>query len=270
MSDETRLATRDAGTAKLFEVFERVKPQFADVLPSHLSADRVVRLAMAVVKQSRELAGCTQASVLTAVMHAASMGLEPGVFGECHFIPYKTDCTLVVGWQGLLKLANNTGNVSVHTGAVYEGDLFEYQLGARPDVQHRVRDDNFDPPDAPKPRLTHVYAVAHQLDRPSAPPKIEVWTAAKVRRHWQQFNRVAHRHYAARSDHHFEMYARKVVLLQLLKYLPRSVELNRAIEAEHALTNGPASPPRQITGGDADYDNYGPNDPDVVDADPAE
>jgi recombination protein RecT len=49
---------------------------------------------------------------------------------------------------------------------------------------------------------------------------------------------VGGRHYAMASESNFEMYARKVALLQVLKYMPSSIELANAITVSHAAEQG--------------------------------
>src|SRR5207237_2124863 len=61
-------------------------------------------------------------------------------------------------------------------------------------------------------------------------PVVEVWPVGKVLAHRQRFNKVGDRHY---SYENLEMYARKVALLQVLKYMPKSVELQNAVSLEH-------------------------------------
>jgi recombination protein RecT len=54
---------------------------------------------------------------------------------------------------------------------------------------------------------------------------------AKIWKHRDRFNKVGPRHYSYANP---EMYARKIPLLQVLKYLPGSVELTTATELEYA------------------------------------
>jgi recombination protein RecT len=115
----------------------------------------------------------------------------------------------------------------VWTGAVYEGDLFEYQLGSEPFVRHQPQGE-----DAPD-KLTHVYAVGSINGVQGR--IVEVWPVKKITRHRDRFNKVGQRHY---SYEHFEMYGRKVALLQVLKYIPKSIELVKVIQIEHGLTTG--------------------------------
>ena len=53
-----------------------------------------------------------------------------------------------------------------------------------------------------------------------------------------RYNKVGGRHYAYASESNFEMYARKVALLQVLKYMPSSIELSNALTVSHAAEEG--------------------------------
>lgn len=58
---------------------------------------------------------------------------------------------------------------------------------------------------------------------------------ARVIEHRNRYNKVGSRHY---SYENMEMYARKVVLLQVLKYMPSSIEVSNAITAADAAEMG--------------------------------
>jgi recombination protein RecT len=62
-----------------------------------------------------------------------------------------------------------------------------------------------------------------------------VWPVKKVWKHRDRYNKVGDRHY---SFKHPEMYARKVVLLQVIKYLPSSIELSQAMDMDYAANQG--------------------------------
>jgi recombination protein RecT len=119
----------------------------------------------------------------------------------------------------------------VWTGVVYPGDRFEYQLGDAPFCRH-VPGDGGESGD----KFTHVYAIGRVRDASMA--VIEVWTRAKVQKHLAQYNKVGSGHYAKASENNFEMYARKVALLQVLKYMPASIELANGIEVSNAAEDG--------------------------------
>ena len=206
---------------------DKLKPQLALALPKHLTADRMARLALTAFSSNQDLQDCTPLSIAGSIMTAAQLGLEPGINGQGYLIPYKGTCTFVPGWKGLLDIANRSGRATVWTGAVFEGDEFDYAMGDNPFVRHRPGDE--DSPDA----LTHVYAIGRVNG--SNHPVIEVWTMKKIWKHRDKYNKVGNRHYSFKEP---EMYARKVPLLQVLKYMPSSIELANAIAVAHAAEEG--------------------------------
>jgi hypothetical protein len=56
-----------------------------------------------------------------------------------------------------------------------------------------------------------------------------------VRTHRDRYNKQGEQHY---SYQHFELYGRKCVLLQVIKYLPKSAELQNVIDLEYAAESG--------------------------------
>ena len=214
--------------ASFSKVLERMKPQMALALPKHMSADRMARLALTAFSTNKDLQNCRTDTILASLMTATQLGLEPGINGQGYLIPYKGTCTFVPGWKGLVDLVSRAGRATVWTGAVYPGDHFDYQLGDEPFCRHKPGDGGGE--------FTHVYAIGRVKD--AQMPVIEVWTRGKVNKHLQQYNKVGGRHYANASESNFEMYARKVALLQVLKYMPSSIELANAIEVSHAAESG--------------------------------
>lgn len=205
-------------------------PEIKRALPKHLNADRMSRIALTAFRRTPKLGECDPRSVFAAVIQASQLGLEPDTLGRSYLIPYNqkrkgpqgwtttVECQFVPGWKGLMDLMNRSGLGSAWTGAVFSGDFFEYQLGDQPFVKHiPAGEDGVE-------KMTHVYAVGRA--KGSEWPVIEVWPVAKVRRHRDRYNKVGDKHY---SHDNWEMYARKVVLLQVLKYLPCSAELATAI-----------------------------------------
>lgn len=206
---------------------QKLKPQMALALPKHMNADRMTRLALTAFSSDHNMQACSFRSIASSLMTAGALGLEPGVNGACYLIPYKGTCTLVPGWKGLVDLVSRSGRATVWTGAVFEGDEFEYALGDRPFVMHRPGDET--DPD----KLTHVYAIGRVNG--SDFPVIEVWSMRKVWKHRDKGNKQGTKHYSYR---HPEMYARKIPLLQVLKYMPSSIEVANAVAISDAVESG--------------------------------
>lgn len=104
-----------------------------------------LRMALIDVPRQRtlmELAKANPARILIALMDIARLGLFPGSkLGEAWVVPFKNDgrpdCSAIIGYQGFLKLARNSGLIeSVQARAVYAGDRFELQFGLHEDIIH--------------------------------------------------------------------------------------------------------------------------------------
>jgi len=213
--------------AKFSKFLDKMKPQLALALPRHLNADRMARLALTQFSTNAALQDCDANSIAGALITAAQLGLEIGVNGQAYLIPYKQRATLVPGWRGLVDLVNRSGRATVWTGAVFKGDEFDYALGDTPFVKHKPGDE-----DAPE-KLLYVYAIGRVRDAQQA--VVEVWPMSKIWKHRDRFNKVGKKHY---SYEHPEMYARKLPLLQVLKYMPSSIELATAMNMSEAADSG--------------------------------
>lgn len=214
-------------------------PEIQRALPKHLDGDRMSRIALTAFRRTPMLAKCDPRSVFAAVIQASQLGLEPDTLGRAYLIPYakntkignaweKTwECQFIPGWKGLVDLVSRSGQATVWTGAVYNNDKFDYRLGDDPRCLHIPGDSHGEG------EPTHVYACGKV--KGSDTVITEVWSIARVKRHLAKYNKVGDKHYAFDN---MEMYARKVVLLQVLKYMPMSPDLVRAVELDNAAATG--------------------------------
>ena len=210
------------------EYMTKHRSAIENALPRHLNTDRMLRVCLTSFSTTPKLRQCTGISILRSIVVASQIGLEPGVAGQGYLVPYGKTCQFVPGWQGLVGLLNNSGRATAWTGSVFEGDDWDFQLGSSPRCVHKPGPNYGD-----ASKLKWVYACG-QVNG-SALPVVEAWPIERVWKHRDRFNKVGNDHY---SYMHPEMYARKVVLLQVLKYMPRSVELNNAMVAANASESG--------------------------------
>lgn len=213
--------------AVLQNYFTQHKSQLQAALPKHLNPDRMSRLAMTAFSQNSALQKCDPRSIFASIIVLSQLGLEPGIDGQGYLVPYKGICTPVPGWKGYVDLVSRAGRATVWTGAVFEGDEFDYALGDSPYLKHRPGDEN------DESKLTHVYAIGRVKEAEF--PVIEVWTIKKIIKHRDKHNKVGVKHY---SFANLEMYARKIPLMQVLKYMPKSVELQTAMQIDIAASEG--------------------------------
>lgn len=203
------------------------KGEIARALPRHLNGDRMARIALTAFRRNPKLGECDPKSVFAAVIQASQLGLEPDTLGRSYLIPYGKECNFVPGWKGLVELLNRSKEGTAWTGAVFDGDKFDFELGDKPYLKHK--------PGLVDDPLRMVYAYAIGRVRGADVPIIEAWPNDRILRHRDRYNKVGKRHY---SYENWEMYARKVVLLQVLKYLPMSPELSSAVAFEYAAEQG--------------------------------
>jgi len=212
----------------------RVKAQIALALPAHVTPDRLVRMALTQLRVNPKLGECSLESFAGALFTAAQLGLEPGPLGECWFIPrynsklQTTECTFQAGYQGLAKLAHNSGQIkSLYAYAVYEGDEFDYGLGDSPYVHHKPDPDRASESDD---AIRFFYAVENLTN---GGREIEVWSKAHMDDHRDQYvKKDKAGKYPATWVKSYAAMGRKTLVSVVARRGPRSVELTAALSAD--------------------------------------
>lgn len=223
MSQITTIAKK---TANIRDLLIKFQPQIALVAPKHLTADRIVRIAMTSIQQTPKLADCTIESLLGSVLTCTQLGLEPdSASGRAYLIPYGKTCTLIVGYKGLMDLARRSGEISaLEARVVRKGDTFTYQYGTTPSINHIPNLDSGG-------EMIAVYAVA-QFKHGGF--QFEVMSRADVLK-------IKSRSPAGGGGPwvtDFDEMARKTVMRKLCKYLPSSPELQTAVSLDERAEQG--------------------------------
>lgn len=118
-------------------------PQFRLALPSHIDAEKYIRVVLTAMATNQKLYKCSIKSLMAACMRLAEMGLYPdGRQGA--LIPRwnkKTGTYEASGqamYQGRMDLARRTGLISdIFVATIYERDEWSYELGFHRDLVHR-------------------------------------------------------------------------------------------------------------------------------------
>lgn len=213
-----------------------LKPEFERALPKHLNPDRLARLALTALRTTRNLSDCSPGSFAAAIMSCAALGLEPNTpLGQAYLIPRRNkgqqECTLQVGYQGMLDLARRSGMVaSIQATPVFEGDFFQYEMGLEPKLVHRPIGED-DPA-----KLTHCYAVCKLKDK-DADPIFVVLTRKQIEA------RRARGGYKGSGgvspwNTDFVPMAQKSAIRALFTWMPRSAEMAMSISVETAQETG--------------------------------
>jgi recombination protein RecT len=200
----------------------KMKGQFEMALPKHMSADRLMRVALTACQTNPKLLDCTPTSFAGAMMRAAQVGLEPdGTLGRAYLIPRKNnragtlECHFQVGYKGLVELCQRSGEIaSVRADVVRKGDFLVYEKGINEKLEHREGVGNWDAP------ITHVYAI---IRTKNGGVYWDCWTAEKVEAHRRRFSKDTREDSAWETS--WEEMGEKTVLTAVTKLAPKSVEV---------------------------------------------
>jgi len=237
MADNNQLAVLNSVKALL----NASKDAIASRLPRHLTADRMLKVALTSINKTPKLLECSRESLMMSIMQAAELGLEPGgALGEGYLIPYnckvkdadgkerwQQQCQFIPGYRGLIALARRSGQIiSIEAHPVHTKDEFSCGLGLDPFLKHIPAWEETDPG-----ALRFVYAVAKLKDGGT---QFEVMSKMQV-------EAIRARSKAGdfgpwKTD--YEEMARKTVVRRLFKYLPVSVEMPQALEIQASTEAG--------------------------------
>ena len=223
------LVSRKAQASDILTLVQRQAPAFRAALGKTIDPEVFVRTALTTLRTTPALMSCKRESVLGALMLSAQLGLAPGPLGEAYLVPFGSECTFIVGYQGLMKLAYNSGKVSsIYAELVHEHDHFLVTRGTARAIVHEEPK----PFGTPRGKVVGVYAVAKLLG--DAEPQFVVLTVDEVER----FRQMSRGKNSMMWKDHWEAAAKKTAVRQLAKWIPKSVELQRAIAADDAAEQG--------------------------------
>ena len=193
--------------------------------PKHLTGERLAQVAMTEINRNPALAKASPISFVGAIMQCGALGLEPsGSLGHAYLIPFgngkdsqgRPNIQLIIGYRGMLDLAKRSGQISsISARAVHENDDFNYSYGLEETVHHI-------PASGERGDLTHVYAVARMKDGGVQFEVMSVFDVEKVKK-------ASKASASGPWVTYYEEMAKKTVIRRLFKYLPISIEMQKAV-----------------------------------------
>lgn len=224
-------------------LLERSKDEIARALPKHLGVERMARIALTAYRMTPKLAECHPMSVLSAVVQASQLGLEIGLLGEAHLVPFKGQCQLVPGYMGLMKLARQSGEVAdIYAHEVRENDHFILKLGTARSLEHEPLKGRGGFPAAIQSRgdVVGFYAVCLFKDGTNTfvTATTEDVNAIRDRSRGYQAALKYQNDTPWKTD--YVPMGKKTVIRELCKYLPKSPELAKALAMDAAADAGQA------------------------------
>lgn len=222
------------------DLLASMRDRIAQVLPKHLSPDRIIQMAATTISKNPTIAECSTGSLMGAVMQASVLGFPPvDALGYCYFVPYYNkkrdpqtgqelrvkEVQFQIGYKGLIDLARRSGKIRmIYAEVVRYGDDFAYCFGLNPDIRHTPTGDTIHP-------ITHAYAVCHLMDGGFNFVVLSLSEIERLRKRSQGQGEKPSGAWA--SD--YEAMAKAKALKQLSKYLPLNIDQAEAVSTDSAV-----------------------------------
>lgn len=205
------------------------------ILPQHLTPERIIKVSLLARSRNPLLLQCTADSFLLAILQCAEIGLEPsGAMGGAHLVPFKNKKTeqyeaiLIVDYRGLMDLARRSGQIrSIEAHIIHKLDSYDVEFGIDAQLKHRPCLEG-DPGE-----MVAVYAMAKLADGATQVHVMSRYAVDKIR------SRSRAAQFGPWVTDYEEM-AKKTVIRQICKYLPKSREMQNAIDLDDATEHNEA------------------------------
>lgn len=225
MTDLTTAAAKAKTQPTMKDLVEAQLPAIERQLGGAMNSDAFVRAVLSEIGKSPDLMAADPKTLLGGVMLAAQLRLEIGSgLGEFYLTPRKEKgraiCLPIIGYQGLIKLALRSEFVmNVQAFLVREGDDFTYGANAERGMFY-----DWTPLDFEETR-PWVGVVATAKMRAGGTTWVYLTRTQVIDRRPTYWDRTP---WKTNED---EM-VKKTAVRALAKYLPKSTDLGRALEAD--------------------------------------
>lgn len=218
----SNIQKRPQSGLKEFLEKDNVKSKLAAVCKGAMRPDDLVRLALVATLRNPQLLQCGQASILSALMDSAELGIRPGgMNGRGYLIPRynrntkSLECCFDPGYRGLIDIMMATGAVKrIEAHPIFERDTFRVVFGLKPVLEHEpyLGED--------RGEIVGAYALAEFKDGLHQVEFLTKGDIAKIRATstskggpWEQWD---------------DQMARKSAIRRLFKFMPSTPETEKA------------------------------------------
>lgn len=227
-----------------------------EVWNSPQMANSFMSSVISVANGNPQLRKAEPMSIIGAAMVAATMQLQViPTLGQCYIIPYGSKAQFQVGYLGLLQLCQRSGQFKkilaapVHDGEYVSGDEFD-------------EDYVFDKKQKTSDKVIGYMAKFELLNGFT---KVAYWDIDKVKAHAQKFSQAFRAGYNSPWKSDFDAMAQKTVLKSILKFAPKSIEMQNAVTYDQAVVNTNTSDVQ-----DLDIDAFAPEYVDNIESEKKE
>lgn len=226
---ETALAV----ASNAVNMIKSMMPQIKAALPKHLTGDRMARIMLTTLRLNPKLMQCSMESLAGAIIQASQLGWEPGSgMAQCALVPYGSEVKLIPMFGGLIDLATRSGRVmDVRANVILKGDVWNISQGSDQKIHHlpdleRNKEPGFED-------VVLAYAVATMSNGIQKLEIVEKWKLTKIRSKSPSFGKAS----SPWVDWPIAM-CRKTAIKQITKYLPKSAELQTALQLDNLADMG--------------------------------
>ena len=201
-------------------------------------------MAATLIHRNPKIAECTAPSLVGAVMQASILGFPPvESLGYCYFVPYGGNIQFQIGYRGMIELARRSGKIkTIYAEVVRDGDLFHYELGLFPKLEHKPMCD-------PTKEILKVYAVAHYTDGGNNFVVLDKKDVERLRMRSPMQKAIPTGAWA--TD--YEVMAKAKAIKQLAKYMPLNIDFVSALATDQAIIKPENFVDGEVNLNDVDY-----------------
>lgn len=227
-----------------------------EVWNSPQMANSFMSSVISVANGNPQLRNAEPMSIIGAAMVAATMQLQViPTLGQCYIIPYGKKAQFQVGYLGLLQLCQRSGQFKkilaapVHEGEYVSGDEFdeEYVFDKR------------------QKKSDKVIGYMAKFELLNGFTKVAYWDIDKVKAHATKFSQAFRAGFNSPWKSDFDAMAQKTVLKSILKFAPKSIEMQNAVTFDQSVINTNTSDVQ-----DLDIDAFAPEYVDNIESEKKE
>jgi len=263
-AEQAAVQRQGEGEPSFQKQLERMQDQFQRAMPRGMEAVQLVRDVMTCMRQTPKLAECARTeagalSILGSAMTCAQLGLRPGVgaLGHAWILPFWDNksrsqrAQLIIGYKGYVDLGQRSDRIgSLHTRIVYENDDFRLKYGLETDDFEHTPYFMLGQDSPGAARL--FYAVGRLANGGTA--MADPMTLTQMEEHRDRFAmaKTKEGRIVGPWVDHFESMGKKTMLLRLMSLMPKSTEIQRAMDNDGSvrmdLSAGAIDTPTHIDG----------------------
>lgn len=227
-----------------------------DVWNSPQMANSFMSSVISVANGNPQLRNAEPMSIIGAAMVAATMQLQViPTLGQCYIIPYGKKAQFQVGYLGLLQLCQRSGQFKkILAAPVHEG---EYVSGDEFDEEYVF--------DKKQKKSDKVIGYMAKFELLNGFTKVAYWDIDKVKAHATKFSQAFRAGFNSPWKSDFDAMAQKTVLKSILKFAPKSIEMQNAVTFDQSVINTNTSDVQ-----DLDIDAFAPQYVDNIESEKKE